>query len=44
MMEKLNEGDQFPTTTLNLTDGGQITVPIDLDTPYLVLLFYRGHW
>ena len=43
-MNKLNEGDQFPTTALDLADGGRITIPVDLATPYLVLLFYRGHW
>jgi peroxiredoxin len=42
-MDKLKEGDRFPTTTLDLANGERITIPVDIDTPYLVLLFYRGH-
>lgn len=44
MNEKLNAGMAFPTITLNLARGGQTTIPADIKTPYLVLLFYRGHW
>jgi len=44
MSQKLDTGDLFPPLTLNLVDGGQITIPADLSTPYQILLFYRGHW
>ena len=43
-MEKLDTGHQFPTMTLNLTDGGRISIPADIETPYQVVLLYRGHW
>lgn len=43
-MNKLNEGDLFPSMTLALADGGQITLPDEISTPYQVVLFYRGHW
>ncbi len=43
-MEKLDTGHQFPNMTLNLTDGGRISIPADIETPYQVVLFYRGHW
>ncbi|MGI9260084.1 MAG: hypothetical protein ACR2QQ_14725 [Gammaproteobacteria bacterium] len=43
-MNKLNEGDLFPSMTLALADGGQVSLPGDISTPYQVVLFYRGHW
>ena len=43
-MEKLDTGHQFPTMTINLADGGRISIPADIETPYQVVLFYRGHW
>ncbi len=44
MAEKLIEGDVFPSITLNLVGGGTVTIPDDMDSKYLVALFYRGHW
>ncbi len=44
MTEKLQQGDRFPTLTLKLVGGGAITLPDDMASRYLVLLFYRGHW
>ncbi|MDX1485086.1 MAG: hypothetical protein R3229_11445 [Alphaproteobacteria bacterium] len=44
MAEKLDMGDKFPSLTFDLVGGGTITVPDDIDTKYLVALFYRGHW
>ena len=44
MAEKLISGDQFPRLTLNIAGAGSLTVPDDIDTPYAVILFYRGHW
>jgi len=44
MADKLIEGDAFPSITLNLVGGGTMTIPDDLNSKYLVALFYRGHW
>ena len=44
MSEKLDAGATFPNMTLNLSAGGSLTLPDDLDPNYTILLFYRGHW
>lgn len=44
MADKLDAGDSFPRVTLRITDGGEMTLPDDIDTPLAVVLFYRGHW
>ena len=44
MAEKLQQGDRFPTITLKLVSGETMSVPEDMSTRYLALLFYRGHW
>ena len=44
MAEKLDLGDTFPDVTLNYLDGGSVTLPGDLESPYTFVLFYRGHW
>ena len=44
MNEKLTTGSQFPNMTVNLTGGGVINLPADMDGKYNVVLFYRGHW
>ena len=44
MNEKLNTGSQFPAMMINLTGGGVINLPADMDGKYNVVLFYRGHW
>ena len=44
MADKLNLGDTFPSLTLTIAGGGALTLPVDLRTPYAILLFYRGHW
>jgi len=44
MEEKLQQGDRFPSLTLNLINGGTLRIPEDMPSRYLVLLFYRGHW
>ena len=43
-MEKLTSDDDFPSLTLNLTDGGTLELPGDIDTNMAIVLFYRGHW
>ena len=42
--EKLDVGDQFPSMTLQLVDGGEMNIPNDLQSDYTVVLFYRGDW
>lgn len=44
MAEKLVGGDAFPQLTLNVEGGSSISLPDDIDTPFAVVLFYRGHW
>ena len=44
MAEKLHQGDLFPDITLTTTVGTSVQLPADLDTPYTIALFYRGHW
>lgn len=44
MNEKLTTGSQFPNMMVNLTGGGVINLPADMDGKYNVVLFYRGHW
>ena len=44
MTEKLDAGAQFPALTLDLVDGRKVTLPDGIDTPYAVVLMYRGHW
>jgi peroxiredoxin len=44
MADKLNTGDVFPDLTLDLADGGKLSLPGGLDARYKVILFYRGHW
>jgi len=44
MAEKLNLLDRFPSMTLSLAGGGSVTLPDEIETPYAIVLFYRGHW
>ena len=44
MGAKLDAGDAFPSITINLVGGGNLSLPADLETPYGVVLFYRGFW
>ncbi len=41
---KLGPGDPFPELKLQLMDGGACQLPGDLETPFTIVLFYRGHW
>ena len=43
-MDKLNLGDTFPEMSLTTTAGDQITLPTDIESPFAIVLFYRGHW
>lgn len=44
MAQKLEGGDTLPAINLQLVGGGSANLPADLETPYGVVLFYRGHW
>ncbi len=44
MADKLNLLDTFPSITLSVAGGGTFALPEDVETPYAILLFYRGHW
>ena len=44
MAKKLYSGDAFPAITLNLADGKSFSIPGDIDSKYLIAIFYRGHW
>ena len=44
MPRKLIQGDKIPHITLNLINGESISLPEDMNSRYLVLLFYRGNW
>ena len=43
-MPKLVQGDKLPQITFNLIDGGSLTLPGEMPTRYVALLFYRGSW
>lgn len=44
MAEKLDSGAHFPDLRLKLAGGGDLELPAGIETPYQVVLFYRGHW
>ena len=44
MGQKLQQGDKFPSLTLKLVGGGTVTIPEQMSSRYVALLFYRGHW
>jgi peroxiredoxin len=43
-MPQLNNGDQFPHLTVNLTDGDTMDLPGGLAGHYGVILLFRGAW
>jgi hypothetical protein len=44
MSAMLAARDSFPDLTIKVAGGGALNLPKDLDTPYAIVLFYRGHW
>ena len=44
MGKKLQQGDRFPSLTLQLIDGRTVRIPEEIPTRYAAVLFYRGHW
>lgn len=43
-MQRLAAGDQFPATTITLSDGSQMTLPDDMGDGWKVIIFFRGNW
>ena len=44
MTTMLTSGDQFPDIVLTSTACDTLSLPADLESPYTIVLFYRGHW
>ena len=44
MTTMLTSGDQFPDIVLSSAAGVPLSLPADLESPYTIVLFYRGHW
>jgi len=44
MTTMLTSGDQFPDIVLSSAAGVTLSLPADLESPYTIVLFYRGHW
>ena len=43
-MSKLQQGDRLPNFTFNLISGETLSLPEEMPSRYLAVLFYRGHW
>ncbi len=44
MSEQLVPGSTFPELQLKIAGGDTLSLPSAIDSPYAVVLFYRGHW
>lgn len=44
MPNQLDLLDTFPSIELSLVGGERLSLPEGLETPYAIVLFYRGHW
>lgn len=44
MAGKIDAGGQFPQLTFNAVGGQAVTLPDAIESPFAVVLFYRGHW
>jgi hypothetical protein len=40
----LAPGDRFPEVRIDVLEGPALEVPRNLNSPWSVLLVYRGHW
>lgn len=43
-MSQLQNQDQFPSITASTLEGDEKTIPSDLGSEWVTLLFYRGEW
>ena len=44
MPKQLYTGDPFPDLVLNFSGGGGMSLPQNIDSRFLIAIFYRGHW
>ncbi len=44
MGEKLQQGDRLPPISFDMIGGGTLSLPTDMSSRYLAVLFYRGVW
>ncbi len=44
LMARLRNDNPFPSITASAVDGETLTVPSDLGSEWVTLLFYRGEW
>ena len=44
MSERMAAGQTFPATTLTLSDGSSMSLPVDMGDGWKVIIFYRGGW
>ena len=44
MTEKLQQGDRLPSLNFKLVDGNELSLPADMSSRYIALLFFRGAW
>jgi len=43
-MQRLENGDSFPSLTAQTADGDTIDLPDDQGDDWALVAFYRGHW
>jgi len=41
---KLDDGDAFPTMTIDMLDDSSLTLPADFEGQWSIVLIYRGEW
>jgi len=44
MVKSLSSGSIFPKIRLKTVNFGELVLPDDLTTKYVMILFYRGGW
>jgi hypothetical protein len=44
MSKPIYSGGTFPRMSLTLVGGGEFLVPGNIDSKFLIAIFYRGHW
>ncbi len=44
MPAKLQQGDRLPELKFKLVDGEELSLPSEMSSRYIALLFFRGAW
>ena len=44
MSAKLQQGDRLPELNFKLVDGEELSLPSEMSSHYIALLFFRGAW